>query len=65
MSILLVSRQDTMRGGENIIITKGIIQSCSRTVSFTTNKFQLIPQIDTYVEYTRTSSLVQIRVSHI
>lgn len=45
VSILVVIRQDaddTMRGGENIIITKGIIQSCSRTISFTTNKFQLI-----------------------
>jgi hypothetical protein len=45
VSILVVIGQDaddTMRGGENIIITKGIIQSCSRTISFTTNKFQLI-----------------------
>ena len=45
VSILVVRRQDAdenMRGGEKIIITKGIIQSCSRTISFTTNKFQLI-----------------------
>ena len=45
--------------------TKATEERCSRTKSFTESKLQLISQIDTYVEYARTSNLVQTRVSHI
>ena|SRR5918999_3928955 len=48
-----------------IITTKATKERCSRTKSFTESKLQLIPQIDTYVEYARTSNLVQTGVSHI
>ena len=48
-----------------IITTKATEERCSRTKSFTESKLQLIPQIDTYVEYARTSNLVQTGVSHI
>ena len=48
-----------------IITTKATEERCSRTKSFTESKLRLISQIDTYVEYARTSNLVQTRVSHI
>lgn len=48
-----------------IIRTKATEERCSRTKSFTESKLQLISQIDTYVEYARTSNLVQTGVSHI
>ncbi len=48
-----------------IITTKAIEERHSRTKSFTESKLRLISQIDTYVEYARTSNLVQTRVSHI
>ena len=48
-----------------IITTKATEERCSRTKSFTESKLQLISQIDTYVEYARTSNLVQTGVSHI
>lgn len=48
-----------------IITTKATEERCSRTKSFTESKLRLISQIDTYVEYARTSNLVQTGVSHI
>lgn len=48
-----------------IITTKATEERRSRTRSFTESKLPLISQIDTYVEYARTSNLVQTRVSHI
>ena len=48
-----------------IITIKATEERCSRTKSFTESKLQLISQIDTYVEYARTSNLVQTGVSHI
>jgi hypothetical protein len=48
-----------------IITTKATQESCSRTKSFTESMLRLISQIDTYVEYARTSNLVQTGVSHI
>jgi hypothetical protein len=48
-----------------IITTKATEERRSRTGSFTESKLQLISQIDTYVEYARTSNLVQTGVSHI
>lgn len=48
-----------------IITTKATEERHSRTKSFTESKLRLISQIDTYVEYARTSNLVQTGVSHI
>jgi hypothetical protein len=48
-----------------IITTKATEERCSRTKSFTESKLRLISQIDTYVEYARTSNSVQTGVSHI
>ena len=48
-----------------IITTKATEERCSRTKSFTEIMLRLISQIDTYVEYARTSNLVQTGVSHI
>ena len=48
-----------------IITIKATEERCSRTKSFTESMLRLISQIDTYVEYARTSNLVQTGVSHI
>lgn len=69
-----VKPRETLLSGEvhgiivvirEIITTKATEERHSRTKSFTESKLRLISQIDTYVEYARTSNLVQTRVSHI
>jgi hypothetical protein len=75
MIFVYVKPRETLLSGEvhrihvivirKIITTKATEERCSRTKSFTESKLQLISQIDTYVEYARTSNLVQTGVSHI